>query len=104
MRLQLLKAALDLARGGDPPQKMVEHAKGFEAWIMEGKNEDDQKLRFQALELANEKFRPAGIEGSLTDVAEVIYAYLRPAEVVPADPPQGTRRRGGRKPTSEAAG
>lgn len=86
LRPQLLLAALTRARSGALPGDVVLFAKELEAWIDQGVNEADQETRFNALMLAYQKFGPAGIEGGLTDCAQVIYDYISLVEAAPPAP------------------
>jgi hypothetical protein len=68
------------------PEDVVVYAKELEAWIDQGVNEADKGTRFEALMLAYQKFGPAGIEGALTDCAQVIYDYISLVEAAPPAP------------------
>ena len=86
LRPQLLLAALTHARSGALADDVVRYAKELETWIDQGVNEADKQTRFDALMLAYQKFGPAGIEGALTDCAQVIYDYISLVEAAPPAP------------------
>lgn len=87
-RVQLVLAGLTRARSGASPHEVIGFARDFEAWIGEGKDEEDRALRHRAMMIAYQHFHPAGVEATLQDSAQAVYDYLRPPRTDPVAPPK----------------